>query len=641
MTGLLGHAVPAPQAQAQSSASAPRSFAPGVQTIELSALTSILDLNGAWRFQAGDNPAFAKPAFDDSTWPSIAPGQPFRTAGIPAIKADYIWARTRLRLPAGAGPLSLVVYSRAGQQYEIFANGVSLAASPGMAAHRRIYNPLFAVALPQTADIVLAIRFYSGETAHYFPLTRVTLGSNAVMSTAVELNNLRAFNNSTLADCLAIGIYLLVALVALILYVARRDDREYLWLAVFSIDFALYVSVAAAAHAGWLAENSANVLMQDFVGWAAMMLNLEFVLHFAHTRRRWPVRLIQAIMVFPSFLAVYAAPIYFAVLFIGFICWLAAAMVCLAAAHRRGQAGAALLLIAFIPYCLIQFAWAGALAFPSVVPWSDYFHFGAVAVNGETLAGVVFVLGIVAVVLYRFIRVTRDEAHAAAELEAARSVQQILIPDRADPLPGFTVESIYQPAQQVGGDFFQVLPALDGSLLLVVGDVAGKGLPAAMMVAALVGAIRTIVRFTLQPAEILEELNERLVGRAGQGFSTCLAAHIAQDGTTTIANAGHLPPYLDGQEIDLPGALPLGVAAGVRYETRAFHLDAGSRLTFYSDGVIEAQNPAGELFGFERARELSTRSAAEIADAARAFGQQDDITVVAISRVAVLHPLPA
>jgi serine/threonine protein phosphatase PrpC len=88
---------------------------------------------------------------------------------------------------------------------------------------------------------------------------------------------------------------------------------------------------------------------------------------------------------------------------------------------------------------------------------------------------------------------------------------------------------------------------------------------------------------------------------------------------------------LDGREIDLPGALPFGIAPGVRYETWKFDLHPGNRLTFYSDGVVEARSPSGEPFGFDRSRELSTRPAATIVEAARAFGQQDDITVVALA----------
>lgn len=88
--------------------------------------------------------------------------------------------------------------------------------------------------------------------------------------------------------------------------------------------------------------------------------------------------------------------------------------------------------------------------------------------------------------------------------------------------------------------------------------------------------------------------------------------------------------------MELPGALPLGVASSTQYETTTFHLDPGSRLTFYSDGVIEAQRPDGELLGFDRARDLSTQDATAIVETAKRFGQQDDITVITVSRTAAV-----
>jgi serine phosphatase RsbU (regulator of sigma subunit) len=96
-----------------------------------------------------------------------------------------------------------------------------------------------------------------------------------------------------------------------------------------------------------------------------------------------------------------------------------------------------------------------------------------------------------------------------------------------------------------------------------------------------------------------------------------------------------LPPYLDGKEVEVPGALPLGAKSGTRYETVHFELPRGSRLTFYSDGIVEAQNAKGELFGFDRSREVAMEPVAAIVEAAKKFGQQDDMTVVAITRDAV------
>lgn len=231
----------------------------------------------------------------------------------------------------------------------------------------------------------------------------------------------------------------------------------------------------------------------------------------------------------------------------------------------------------------------------------------------------------------RYARARAETAFLESEMAAAREIQQVMLPERGESFPGFTVDSVYKPAREVGGDFFQILSA-SGDLLLVFGDVAGKGLPAAMLVSMLVGSIRSIADNTHDPATILAKLHDRLVGRTSGGFTTATVARIAPDGTLTIANAGNLSPYIDGAELNLPGALPLGIPNAGQYENTVLQLDPGSRLTFVSDGVVEAQTPTGELYGFDRAKALSMKPASAIAQAAVDFGQADDITVVTIQR---------
>lgn len=186
------------------------------------------------------------------------------------------------------------------------------------------------------------------------------------------------------------------------------------------------------------------------------------------------------------------------------------------------------------------------------------------------------------------------------------------------------------PPKTVGGDFFQTLSKPDGSLLVVVGDVSGKGMSAAMLVAVLVGAIRTRADESFDPAAMLTMLNQRLIGRSGGHLATCLAAELRPNGEMRIANAGHLPPYLNGQELPLEGSLPLGAADVIDPSSRTITLQPGDHLTLLTDGVVEAMNSASELFGFDRARTISSQPAAAIVQQAQAFGQKDDITVLSI-----------
>jgi phosphoserine phosphatase RsbU/P len=124
-------------------------------------------------------------------------------------------------------------------------------------------------------------------------------------------------------------------------------------------------------------------------------------------------------------------------------------------------------------------------------------------------------------------------------------------------VPGFRIESVYAPATQVGGDFFRIVPEGDGGVLVVVGDVSGKGLRAAMTVSALIGTLRTIP--LVSPGWILNALNSGLAGNLHGGFVTCCAARITHDGRVTIANAGHLSPYRNGFEVEVGAGLPLGI----------------------------------------------------------------------------------
>ncbi len=238
-----------------------------------------------------------------------------------------------------------------------------------------------------------------------------------------------------------------------------------------------------------------------------------------------------------------------------------------------------------------------------------------------------FPLAVLVVFLFRFTQQQRENAQMIGELEAARSMQSLLVPATPPNTPGFAVESVYLPASEVGGDFFQIQAAEDGSLLIVLGDVSGKGLKAAMTVSTIVGALRN--EKSRQPSPILANLN-RVLHDQITGFVTCCAVLISADGRTTIANAGHLSPYLDGAELTIEAGLPLGIVAEGGYAETHHDLAPGERLTFVSDGVVEAINHKRELFGFNRTQKISSESAEIIANTAKEFGQEDDITVVRV-----------
>jgi sigma-B regulation protein RsbU (phosphoserine phosphatase) len=436
-----------------------------------------------------------------------------------------------------------------------------------------------------------------------------------------------------------------------VLFAAQRQQTEYLWIFAVGVMGLVLIPTLVISQLHnipllWVLFSDSIRLVSPYI-WASLYFS------FVHVRlgRRWRTALIViGVLYFIGGLHGWFLDLPLPVQTVTnlpFVIFLSVVIPIVLVAHwRRGNREAGILLIPVILFSLyiyVLVAMQMLFQFPAWRQFSlrglnliNHYPVGPFSVSLNSVSGVLSVVSLAIIMLQRSSTMSRRQAQLEGELAAAQEVQRVLVPEQTGGVPGFAVESVYEPAQQVGGDFFQILPIGGGGILIVVGDVAGKGLPAAMLVSVLVGAVRAVAEYTSGPAEILANLNERLVGRSGGAFSTALAAFIAPDGRVTIANAGHLSPYLDGKEMELPGALPLGVASAARYETVEFQMNGGSRLTFYSDGVVEAQRPNGELFGFERAREVSTKPAAEIVEAAKQFGQEDDITVVTVTRTAAV-----
>ena len=222
----------------------------------------------------------------------------------------------------------------------------------------------------------------------------------------------------------------------------------------------------------------------------------------------------------------------------------------------------------------------------------------------------------------------RERAAFAAELQAASTVQQLLLQSASRPTPGFQVDSVYLPASEVGGDFFFVSPAPDGSLTAIVGDVSGKGLTAAMRVAMILGALRR--ETSHDPGEILSSLNNALIAQGQLGFTTACCIRISLSGEFTLANAGHIAPYLSGPRTRYATALPLGLVPDQSYEL-VMAVWLPESVSSCSRMAFRKRARSGELYGFERLPSLTLMPAQEIAEAAQQFGQEDDITVLTLA----------
>jgi len=619
---------------------------------DATSLRQPVSLNNPWLVHAGDDPVFAQPAFDDSHWTAVSPYNDLKLTFGNARPAT-LWYRQRVKVSPGDTGLALRENSLA-SAFDLYINGARVL-SDGRVQPYVPYTyaaNLIAPITPQqlaTGTLLIAVRLHisSAEWSAQGPpgLTagNLAIGQQDTLYAEDWLHTIGANSLHWIDRLTTVGL----GLVALILFINQRRQTAYLWIAAVGLLnlVELPEPIVTAFHNIPFYWAVLNVLCRVFTPFLLVGLYLSFV----GQRIGWRWRAFLALagllnaysglqgMVFPAILQLQFLSN------LPFILLLAVVLPIILGIHlRRGNREAGILLIPVLLFSLYIYAEVvlGALfQIPARADFAalwlnriDRYPAGPFILSLNTFAGILSTLSLALIMLLRSIRDSRRQALLEGELAAAQQVQQVLLPEEIVSVPGFITESVYQPAQQVGGDFFQILPAGDGGLLVVVGDVAGKGLPAAMLVSVLVGAIRAVAEYTRNPAELLANLNERLIGRTQGSFTTALAVHITADGWVTIANAGHLSPYLDGKEVPLHAALPLGVLSGATYDTSQFYLAHASRLTFYSDGVVEAQNARGELFGFDRAKEISIQPAAAIVAAAQQFGQEDDITVVTIAR---------
>jgi serine phosphatase RsbU (regulator of sigma subunit) len=237
------------------------------------------------------------------------------------------------------------------------------------------------------------------------------------------------------------------------------------------------------------------------------------------------------------------------------------------------------------------------------------------------------------------------------ELRMARSIQQAMLPEDMPPLEGWNILHHYQPAREVGGDFYDFFELPEGRLGMVVGDATGHGMPAALVMATARSMLRAVSQTSNSPGEVLQRVNDPLfMDIPPNMFVTCLYAILdSKSGRLLYANAGHDLPYLrrrsgDAEELRARG-MPLGLMPGMDYEEKETILEAGEAALFYSDGLVEAHDPEGEMFGFPKLRALvaehgEERSLGDLlleelyAFVGEGWEQEDDITLLTLRRSA-------
>jgi hypothetical protein len=626
-----------------------------------------MSLDGPWQFQTGDDMAWANPGFDDSHWEQIDISRPWGDQGHWAY-AGYAWYRRQIEFktePDGAVVVSLFVPD-AGCAYEVFWNG-RLIGRTG----RKFPLP------PEVDDMPPALFQLGGEergVLAFRVLTRLqdttTNGDELGLINVPRLGNGEAIRSlaaqvraETLKrESLDIGqmaIYAQLLLVGVVVWARNRERKLLFWMAVFFLSAALWVGLNPAIFPGLATSEVASGdefhTLEDVAMWFLLLYLLELdryprlvrwtrilglvsmlcaTLDFAVFVRGWSPSLIPTEQLLDAGLTVgFALPQIYPLVLIPF------------AFRQRMDPARRFVAVAAFLSDMYFVVWHTAIQGRRFTHWTlgDTMMRPVLTVDGVAISvPAILTLLLVCAIVYAVYRYTVEQGQRQIALEQehrnARAVQQVLIPEATPHVPGFAIDNCYKPAGEVGGDFFQILATRDGGVLAVIGDVSGKGMPAAMTVSLLVGTVRTLAHYMQSPGEILAAMNQRMLGRSQGGFTTCLVLRADGDGTLTIANAGHISPYIAGKDLPLLNGLPLGIAADTTYAECCFKLAPGEQLTLLTDGVVEARDKAGALFGFEATATLSTQSAEAIAEAAQSFGQEDDITVLSITRTLDLNP---
>lgn len=601
----------------------------------------ISDIVTGWLMHSGDDPAWASPGFDDSKWETV------QLDDLGAAQPGWRWYRLHLKLHENHPDLSLLIEGGEGT-YALFINGTQVP-GPKLRSTFAVNRPVertVPIDVPGT-DLQISLRTYtppSYAALHFPPFMTAALGTPDAVE--IQRQALQAERLNTLIPAAAFNLlFILAGIGAYSLHRSQPKHSEYQWLG-------LYLFLLGTADLLWYFQQagilplSANLLIADPLLFVITVAQIRFTFSFGGQRLNRPWRLYQAILLIATFRTWFMWRGQFSS--IGYLITepllLVPAAVCLPILlfiwYRRGNREAGwLILPSLLPAATMSLYDLGTVAiffgWKKLEFLDNPIMIGPVGVQPNDIGNFLFLLSIAVVIFFRFSRVSREQARTAAELDAGREIQQRLVPASLPALDGYKLEAAYCPAQEVGGDFYQVLEQPDGCALIVVGDVSGKGLKAAMTSVLAIGALRTLAAENMGPVALLSRLNRQICATQESGFVTCLCARIDANGAVTVANAGHLSPYRRGEEIPVESGLPLGIDVNVEYAATQFQLAPGDVLTLLSDGVVEAMNSNGQLYGFDRTREISTQSASSIAAAAQAFGQEDDITVLTVARLAV------
>jgi sigma-B regulation protein RsbU (phosphoserine phosphatase) len=579
----------APLALAQASATDPGHANP--RNVDATSFGDLIGLGPDWLFAPGDNPAWASPTYDDSGWKTVSTEKPLTDYGYRDL--HYAWYRIHLHLRPGTRNVTVGTLSVAGN-YEVYANGVRLGGS-GKMKERLLseQESLVPYAVPdnlvgERGDLVLAIRCAVNWGSSMGHGASTPLNSDSVYllgheSAPLITSYVAAHQGGP--ELLLCILALVAGLISFALYFALRSQQEYLAIGIYLLADSVMMALQLWLNVG---SFSFPVHFLDFVLVSVLTIALiEFVrlvLHLPRTRWLFALEVVCSLvfLLTPLHTLGIVSNTLNSVFFVPVLAMKIVLPVLLIRGRLKGNREAGLLLGAILIGSLADYWYfLRNLVFyahlNALLPYLPFtVSLGSYRVNFYRVGDFFFDIAILIFLVQRTVRIARERNRVAAELEAARSTQELLLARSAQPTPGFHVETIYHPASEVGGDFFLVASMPNGGLLAIVGDVSGKGLLAAMRVAMILGVLRR--EDCWEPAQVLHNLNEALLTQGESGFTTACCVQIEPGGRYTVANAGHISPYIDGHEVATPPSLPLGITPDQQYASVTGSLAADHRI---------------------------------------------------------------
>jgi serine phosphatase RsbU (regulator of sigma subunit) len=557
-----------------------------------------VNLSGQWKFSLADDPRLAQPAIDDSGWPAVT--LPQRT---PRNERIY-WLRRTLAAPTQTGPLHVTI-GLVAESYEVYANGSRIGdtgdfGKPDVHFFQPRSFPLPPDAVKPGAPIVIALRIWNTRAA-WGSLTNGLSDRGPYWITTAEHANAEidsARKGMRLALTPA-GIVIAgecgIGLCLVLLWIAERDRRELLYFAVYLIatGFGLVVGIAAVftgASSFWY-----RVGFRPLNDVAFLFLCLAAAKFLLLPPLRWQILAAAAALS----AALTFGTVYYLYPWLLLLVWQCA--VALRAAPRRNLPFALPLLL-YALAILNNTLGPGARIFPSSLA------LGEMTVSVTNLIQLLFAGAMLVLMLERLSSDRREKQRLASELDAARQIQRSLMPQTAPAIEGYSIGFRSSACYEVGGDYLDIFPLPSGDQLMIVADVAGKGLAAALVGASFRSAFRAAANAGAPLGDLAALISQQHWNEGPEARRRYITAIFLKldpvKHCIDVVNAGHNTGFVvEGRGavrmIEASGP-PLGILPSVRYSAETIPFPEGSRLLFYTDGLTEVFREDDEEFGPER-----------------------------------------